>query len=299
MNFEKLRQKIQEESANVHTFEYSVQRIQQYVFESSMDDFIQMVSQIGTIPESISHDSSEEKLYAKAADVILARSLIEVGIATTVNRARAGCADVVGKSKIHGYTLVGDAKAFRLSRTAKNQKDFKVKSMADWREDHDYAILVCPYFQYPKVSSQIYGQALDEDVCLFSWEQFYFLLKSGIRETTDLSLAPIWGFCRSLRQQVAISDKNSRSSFLRTEQDIFCQTLNLPYSQWDECLQHCRKEGIDRGKDEIEFWQEQIRSIRQYTREQAVNELLLALELEEKIRSIGRYVQGLRNEVKQ
>jgi hypothetical protein len=83
-----------------------------------------------------------------------------------VNKERSNCADVVGKSVIHGYSFVGDAKAFRLSRTAKNQKDFKVKSMSDWRGDHDYSILVCPYFQYPKNNSQIYGQALDGNICL-------------------------------------------------------------------------------------------------------------------------------------
>jgi hypothetical protein len=37
---------------------------------------------------------------------------------------RADSADVEGATK--DYTIVGDAKAFRLSRTAKNQKDFKV-----------------------------------------------------------------------------------------------------------------------------------------------------------------------------
>jgi type II restriction enzyme len=90
----------------------------------------------------------------------LAKSLQELGIRASVNTERANCADVVGRSLYHEYSLVSDAKAFRLSRTARNQKDFKVKSLADWKIGNDYAVLVCPYFKYPKNSSQIYVKLL-------------------------------------------------------------------------------------------------------------------------------------------
>ena len=65
----------------------------------------------------------------------------------------------------------------------KNQKDFKVESMEHWRGDNDYSVLVCPYFQYPKTLSQIYGQALNNNVSLFSWEYFSILLRNNIKES--------------------------------------------------------------------------------------------------------------------
>ena len=41
---------------------------------------------------------------------------------------------VIAESKFHCYTLIADAKSFGLSRTAKNQKDFKVTALSNWRE---------------------------------------------------------------------------------------------------------------------------------------------------------------------
>ena len=93
----------------------------------------------------------------------------------------ADSADVLAESPIHGYTLVADAKAFRMSRTAKNQKDFKVTALSSWRNDNDFAVLCAPYFQYPSKSSQIYAQALEKNVCLLSWEHFIFLINNQVK----------------------------------------------------------------------------------------------------------------------
>ncbi|MCL1880593.1 MAG: HindIII family type II restriction endonuclease [Oscillospiraceae bacterium] len=94
-------------------------------FIETTDGFIDILTQIGTIPESISHDSTEEKLFSKVSDSVLSRAFCEIGLKSKVLIERADSADVIAESNIHGYTLVADAKAFRLSRTAKNQKDFE------------------------------------------------------------------------------------------------------------------------------------------------------------------------------
>ncbi len=171
MLFSDLKALIKQESVK-NDFTQSCTVIQNHIFALNKQQLIPIITEIGAIPEDIEHDSSEEKLYAKAADIILAKCFQELGLVSTVNRERANCADVSARSQYHEYSLVGDAKAFRLSRTAKNQKDFKVKSMIDWKGDADFAVLVCPYFQFPKRNSQIYGQALDGNVVLFSWEYF-------------------------------------------------------------------------------------------------------------------------------
>lgn len=106
------------------------------------------------IPERFDHDSSEEKLWAKYCDILLAHTWTYLGIPAEVLRARGDSADVFGRTPY--YTIIGDAKAFRLSRTAKNQKDFKIKALDDWRRANTYACLVSPLYQYPKRNSQIY-----------------------------------------------------------------------------------------------------------------------------------------------
>lgn len=61
---------------------------------------------------------------------------------------RADAADV--EVVCDSYSFVADAKVFRLSRTAKNQKDFKVQAMDGWRNTKDFAMVVCQY-----ISSQL------------------------------------------------------------------------------------------------------------------------------------------------
>ncbi|MCG6553777.1 MAG: HindIII family type II restriction endonuclease, partial [Candidatus Magnetominusculus sp. LBB02] len=169
-----------EANADEADFEQAVDKIKKTLFSINKEQLLPVVKEIGAIPENIGHDSTEEKLYSKTSDIILAKCLHELGLHADINKERANCADIVAQSPIHGYTLVGDAKAFRLSRTAKNQKDFKVQSMVGWKGENNYAIIACHYYQYPKTNSQIYGQALDGNVCLLSWEHFAYFLKYNI-----------------------------------------------------------------------------------------------------------------------
>jgi len=116
----------------------------------------------GIIPERFSHDSSEEKLWAKYCDILLSQTLNHLNVQAQVIRARGDSADVLGTTE--DYTIVGDAKAFRLSRTAKNQKDFKVSALDDWRRSNTFACLIAPLYQYPTRQSQIYTQAEEKNV---------------------------------------------------------------------------------------------------------------------------------------
>ena len=107
----------------------------------------------GNIPESYGHDSSEEKLYSKYTDSLLCEAFKCLGLRGLVIKERGDAADV--EAFAGGYSLVADAKAFRLSRTAKNQKDFKVQAMHGWKRGKDFAMVVCPIHQLQQRSSQL------------------------------------------------------------------------------------------------------------------------------------------------
>lgn len=141
----------------------------------------------GVMPEMFPHDSSEEKLWAKYSDILLSLSLNHLGIPTEVIRMRGDAADVLGRSS--SYSIVGDAKTFRLSRTAKNQKDFKIKALDDWRRSNDYALLLGPLSQFPCKKSQIYIQAIERNVTLLSYLHLTFLLD---HHTDNDDLEPLW-----------------------------------------------------------------------------------------------------------
>ena len=121
----------------------------------------------GAMPEQYEYNSSEEKLYSKYTDAIISEAFTAMNLRSTIISARADVADVQAKGD--NYSLVADAKAFRLSRTAKNQKDFKIQAMDGWRGGLDYAVLVCPIYQLPSRTSQIYRQAVARNVCVLSY----------------------------------------------------------------------------------------------------------------------------------
>ncbi|MGH9450619.1 MAG: HindIII family type II restriction endonuclease [Terriglobia bacterium] len=128
----------------------------------------------GSIPAHYGHDTSEEKLYSKYTDALLAATFRYVGLTSLVLSGRADAADVeaVGAN----YSLIADAKAFRLSRTAKNQKDFKIESMHAWKHGKPHAMVVCPIYQLPSLTSQIYQQAIARSVCIFSYSHLAVLV---------------------------------------------------------------------------------------------------------------------------
>lgn len=128
----------------------------------------------GDIPEQYDHDSSEEKLYSKYTDALLAETYRSLGFKSVVLTERADAADVDAFAK--GYSFVADAKTFRLSRTAKNQKDFKVQAMDGWKRGKPYAMVVCPIYQLPTRSSQIYEQASTRNVCIFTYSHLAVLV---------------------------------------------------------------------------------------------------------------------------
>ena len=129
MNFIELRELIKNEVSNSE-FQSASNKIQDIIFNLDRNSFIPLIVEIGSIPEDIEHDSSEEKLYAKVSDIIPAKCFMELGLKAEVLKERANCADVIAKSRFHGYSLVADAKVFRLSRTAKKIKRLSKKIKA-------------------------------------------------------------------------------------------------------------------------------------------------------------------------
>ena len=129
----------------------------------------------GNIPESYGHDTSEEKQYSKYTDALLAFAYKAIGLKSLIITERADVADVEGFGK--DFSFVADAKAFRLSRTAKNQKDFKVQAMDGWKHGKPYAMVVCPIYQLPTRNSQIYLQAITRNVCVFTYSHLSLMVR--------------------------------------------------------------------------------------------------------------------------
>ena len=289
MTFEEL--KIELSDCSSLSFPDATQRLQERIYALDRAHTIQLVSQIGSIPEDIGHDSTEEKLYAKVSDILLAKSLIEMNLEATVLTQRADCADVVAQSHYHRYSLVGDAKAFRLSRTARNAKDYKVNSMAIWKGDSEYAVLVCPYFQYPKSNSQIYKEALSGNIALFSWEYLYILLKEGMRESSSVNLSALWNQSGIISKTTTVS--NSKSCFLNQQNQNISKILKITPEKFYEYFNSVKELIVERGNTEIQYYEQEIERVKQLNREEAIAELLRNLKLESKIATIRGFIDQI------
>ena len=200
----------------------------------------------GIIPEQFEHDSSEEELWAKYCDILFAHTLSYLSIPAEVLRTRGDSADILGKTD--HYSIVGDAKAFRLSRSAKNQKDFKIKALDDWRRSDTYACLVAPLYQYPTRESQIYQQALEHNVTLISYVHLSFLLDHFAGQ----NLKPLWEIGKHLQP-----GKNARL-YWQTIDEVVCETIGAS----EAALKAYKHEEVSRtkliGEEGIAYWEPSI-----------------------------------------
>lgn len=151
--------------------------------QHGVDSLIDHLRLCSAIPESYGHDSSEEKLYSKYTDALISESYSWLGLESIVLDERADSADV--EAVADEYSFVADAKVFRLSRTAKNQKDFKVPAMDRWKRGKPFAMIVCPLYQLPTRASQIYQQAAAHNVCIFSYSHLAVLTRLVETEGKD------------------------------------------------------------------------------------------------------------------
>jgi len=244
----------------------------------------------GVIPERFGHDSTEEKLYAKYCDMLLAAVLTRLGITSTVLKVRADSADV--KGVVPGrYSLAGDAKAFRLSRTAKNQKDFKVVPLDKWRKDAkaDYAVLVCPYYQYPMRSSQIYEQAATSNVALLSYYHLRFLVEQvNSQNIRSLDLEPLWLVNRTRN----LAHPKHAQPYWQGVATITCKITGQSLDVWASALQRYLNELQAVAQTEILYLEDQRGQMLRLNHAEAIQQLLEASKVDSKIVTIRDAIAG-------
>ncbi len=251
----------------------------------SKQDLSNNLIQMGILPEVFNHDSSEEKNWAKLSDIILSESLNFLGIESEVLRARGNSADVFGKTK--NYTIVGDAKTFRLSRTAKNQKDFKIKALDDWRKENTFAILISPLAQYPTSSSQIYTQAIEKNVTLLSYLHLQLLLESP----KISNLETLWKTGLNLQQKLSKNDWSKSKLYWQEINGNVCNVADVDISVLDKYKQKEIEITQILGLEGIDYWQETIENYKKLSKEEAIKKLIKAEKIENKIVTIKKTIK--------
>ena len=291
--FEQFLTKFLNISNNNKDIQMRTQELNDYIGKLNDTDAKAILRDIGTIPEYIQASSSSEKLFSKASDIILARAFKMLGLKAEVSFERADSADVVAQSE--HYSLVADAKCFRLSRTAKNQKDFKISNLSKWRgKNYHYAVLVAPYFQYPKKESQIYESALKDEVCILAWEHILILLENDIKESQALTLEHIWNRPKMLNRESKIANK--KLCLLPDMDEYIAKTYNI--KDFKQKLKSYKDKIIERSDDEIIYYKNEMKKFKNLSKEEAIKRLIKETKLEEKLNAIRAFISkmGLNDE---
>ena len=235
----------------------------------------------GAIPECFGHDTSEEKLYSKYTDVVIHEAYTAMGFTSLVLRERANVADV--ECVTDNYSFVADAKAFRLSRTAKNQKDFKVQAMDTWKYGKPYAMVVCPVYQLPSRTSQIYQQAAAMSVCIATYTHLAVLVRYAQETTQSKALALVHEIFRTVD---AMNPSRDAANYWQTVNRTLLDFDSVIGEIWrDEKL--ASNEAIPISKEEaLTFLAAERERIMRLSRYEAINEVLKWRRLDNKIQTV-------------
>jgi len=260
------------------SFQDRAERIAHLLDKIKEADVLDHLDRAGIIPECFGHDSTEEKLYAKYCDALLGRSLALLGMSTQIIAERADAADVIGK--LEDYSLVGDAKAFRLSRTAKNAKDFKIEALNKWRKEADFALLCAPLYQYSTSKSQIYDQAARYNVTLISYTHLAFLIRNKPKDKG--SLRKLWELGKALKAS------KSAAAYWNLVTATVCEIAGAVKAKWEEAAAALYAILPAEGEEQVLHWEREKKRIGTLSHDEAVNELIVALKIDSKIATIRK-----------
>lgn len=249
--------------------------------KNDLDCLLNHLRLCGNIPESYGHDTSEEKQYSKYTDAVLCFAYKSMGLESLIISSRADVADVEGFGK--NFSFVADAKAFRLSRSAKNQKDFKVQAMDRWKHGKEHAMVVCPIYQLPTRSSQIYEQAITRNVCVFTYSHISLLVRYANEFGTDESESLLYKIFKII--PALNPSKSSIDYWLAINKTILGHSNSISDLWRDEKI--AASESIDIAKIEaLKYLASEREKIMRMTHAEAIGELVKRSNIENKIKII-------------
>lgn len=255
--------------------------------DNGIDALLGHLRLCGAIPENYGHDTSEEKLYAKYTDVVIHEAYKMIGFNSLIFTTRADNADVECFNE--DYRFVADAKAFRLSRSAKNQKDFKIQSLNNWKHGKPYAMSVCPAYQLPKKKSQIYAQAAEKSVCIVSYTHLAVFARYALVNGQDNAMSLIHKLFRTIETMIPSQDANTYWQMIHGEIFASDEIIN---TIWQE-EKKASIEAIHISRNEaLNFLAAEKQRIAALTREQAIEEVLKASKLDSKIEIIQSVIDN-------
>jgi hypothetical protein len=165
----------------------------------SDDEFKELLIYSGYIPDSYSHDSSEETLFTKLIEALVCEWARRMGFEAELIKQKSSVEDV--KITINSKVIVCDAKSFRLGRSqqAPNAKDFlKLEDVRKWMARYENAIgglVTYPCTHEWKAQSDIYQYCSTKDAPTLMLPYKYLSYLLHIKDTFNPhDLLELWNY---------------------------------------------------------------------------------------------------------
>ncbi len=236
----------------------------------------------GFIPEIFSHDSTEEKMYAKYCDILIFGCLEQMGLEARLCEERADYADVVAEKK-GSYRIVADGKAFRLSRTALNPKDYKIEPLDGWRKkaSADYACLVGPLGQFPGNDSRLYREAVQTNATLLTYIHLQFILST--KNPNKFNYEALWNTSSEIRKS---GSAISGDLYWSKVEEALCRCIGASKSDLERFIEKARQHANSQANKEAGYWETEKKKILSLTKEELQAMLLDSQKIQQKIDTI-------------
>ena len=115
-----------------------------------------------------------------------------------------------------------------------------------------------------------------------------------MKETEKTNLSILWNQSSVISGDTSVADKNN-CFFVQQNKNI-CNFMHISDDTFEAHLSLFKQSMIERGEAEIDFWKRKIEEIQTYSREKAINELIVSLKLNEKIAAITKFTDSLRKD---
>jgi hypothetical protein len=263
-------------------FPKRVEELINEIGELNVSELSYLLKMTGAIPERYAHDSSEEKLYAKYCDFLVFKFFELLGMESRLCEERGDYADVIGKTK--EYIIVADAKAFRLSRTALNPKDYKIEALNGWRKkaNGNYACLVAPINEFPKGKSRLYIEAVRFNILMISYTHLIFIL--SLKNYKDINLSSLWDINKLFENPILV-DSNK---YWNTIENELLKITNTKIEELNKFKEEARDISLKNINTEIKYLNSIVESIKEMSENEVRKHLLDKLGITKKIIQIQR-----------
>lgn len=251
-----------------------------------IEALLQHIRLCGVVPECFPRGSGEERLYGKYSDAVIHEAFKALGLDSRTQN-RPGDAPGV-ECACDQFSFVAESVAFRMSRVARNQKDFDLRAIHRWKQGRPFGMLVAPINQLPFRFGQIYRDAALLAVLVCSYSHLAVLVRYAQQAGSAKAIALLHEAFRVVRGIPPA--KNAEPYWQALNRTFLAADARMP-SLWRE-EKAVLEESISLGQAEaLRFLDEERQGIEDLPRQEAIEELLHWRKLNSRVQA----VQQVRN----